>query len=136
MGSDPVPAEASLELNVRADPAALSTLRRVAAVFARSVGADEEAVEAIAVAVNEAATNAVVHAYRGGRPGPLRLAASVSGRVLAITIADEGIGEQAATRHGDEVGRGFPLMKALSRGVDVQRGERGTRVRLSFPVGG
>ena len=135
MGSNRVPEEASLELAVRADPAALATLRQVAATFARSVGANEEVVEAIAAAVNEAATNAVVHAYRAGNPGPLRLAANVGGSVLAITISDEGIGEHAATRQGDEVGRGFPLMKALSRGIDVQRGERGTRVRLSFPVG-
>jgi serine/threonine-protein kinase RsbW len=131
-----LPEEASLELAVRADPGALVILRQVAAVFARTVGADEEAVEAIAVAVNEAATNAIMHAYRAGEQGPLRLAASVGGRVLVIAVSDEGIGERAEARRGDDVGRGFPLMKTLSRGVDVQRGRRGTRVCLRFPVGG
>ena len=128
------PAVASLELIVEAAPSSLAVLRTVSAAFARSLGVDEESVEAVAVAVNEAASNSLVHGYREDEHGTLRLAASLAGRKLAITLSDDGVGDQAGTREGDEVGRGFPLMRALADGVDVSRGERGTRVRLTFPL--
>jgi anti-sigma regulatory factor (Ser/Thr protein kinase) len=125
---------ASLELIVEAVPSSLVVLRTVSAAFARSLGVGEESVEAVAVAVNEAASNSLMHGYRPNECGTLRLAASVAGSTLAITVSDDGAGDQAGTREGDEVGRGFPLMRALAAGVDVSRGERGTRVRLTFPL--
>jgi anti-sigma regulatory factor (Ser/Thr protein kinase) len=129
-----MPAVASLELTVEATPSSLAVLRTVSAAFARSIGVGEETVEAVAVAVNEAASNSLMHGYRENEEGTLRLAASLAGSTLAITLSDDGVGDQAGTREGDEVGRGFPLMRALAAGVDVSRGERGTRVRLTFPL--
>jgi anti-sigma regulatory factor (Ser/Thr protein kinase) len=128
------PAVASLELDVEATPSSLAVLRTVSAAFARSIGVGEESVEAVAVAVNEAASNSLVHGYRENEGGMLRLVASLAGSALVITLSDDGVGDQAGAREGDEVGRGFLLMRALASGVDVSRGERGTRVRLTFPL--
>ena len=128
------PAVASLDLVVEAEATSLAVLRKVAVAFARSLGAVEDSVEAVAVAVNEAASNSILHGYREAEPGTLRMAASLARNTLAITLSDDGVGDQAGTREGDEVGRGFPLMRALADGVDVSRGERGTRVRLTFPL--
>jgi two-component sensor histidine kinase len=125
---------ASFELIVDADPSALAVLRMVAVAFARSIGASEDSVEAVAVAVNEAASNSIIHAYPGAEHGTLRMAANVAAKTLTITVSDDGIGDRAGTREGDEVGRGFPIMRALAGGADVTRGERGTRVRLTFPL--
>jgi anti-sigma regulatory factor (Ser/Thr protein kinase) len=124
--------DASLDLRLPARPETLRAVRQVAVDFARGLGADEECVQAVAVAVNEAATNAVVHGYRGGRDGPIRLAASSSRGRMVITLFDDGVGADAPTRNGDDVGRGLPLMRALSESVEMWRGPRGTRVQLSF----
>lgn len=128
------PRIASLELVVDADPSALSTVRKVAAAFARAVGMRDDSVEAVALAVNEAASNSILHGYRQADQGTLQLAASLAGSTLAITLSDNGAGDQTEARRGDEVGRGLPLMRALSERVEVSRGERGTRVLLTFPV--
>lgn len=128
------PTLASLELVLEAEPASIVVLRQVSAAFARSVGLDDETVEAVAVAVNEGASNSIIHGYGHAENATLRLAASLADNTLAITIADDGVGDQAVSREGDEVGRGFPLMRALAQRVDVSRGKRGTRVRLIFPV--
>jgi anti-sigma regulatory factor (Ser/Thr protein kinase) len=128
--------DASLDLRLPAHPEALRTVRQVAVDFARGIGADEECVQAVAVAVNEAATNAVVHGYRGGRDGPIRLAASSSRGRMVITLSDDGLGASAPARNGDETGRGLPLMRALSESVEMRRGTRGTRVQLSFALHG
>jgi two-component sensor histidine kinase len=106
----------------------------LASASERFLSVREESVEAVASAVNEAASNSLVHGYRNDERGTLRLAASLAGNTLAITLSDDGVGDQAGTRTGDEVGRGFPIMRALAGGVDVTRRERGTRVRLTFPL--
>lgn len=134
MRARPIPAVADLELLLDAEPASIVVLRQVSAAFARSLGLDEDSVEAVALAVNEAASNSVIHGYRVGEYATLRLSASLAGNTLAITIADNGIGDRASAREGDEVGRGLPLMRALAERVDVSHGERGFRVRLTFPL--
>ena len=48
-----------------AEPSAVSELRHQAAEFASTSGASDEVTEAIALAVSETVTNAVVHAYAG-----------------------------------------------------------------------
>jgi anti-sigma regulatory factor (Ser/Thr protein kinase) len=126
--------EASFDLRLPARPEALRTVRQLAVDFARGVGADEECVQAVAVAVNEAATNAVVHAYRGGLEGPIRVVASSSRGKMVITLSDDGVGPDAPARGDEEAGRGLPLMRALSESVEMRRGPRGTRVQLSFAL--
>jgi anti-sigma regulatory factor (Ser/Thr protein kinase) len=125
---------AAFELSLPAEPQALRTLRLLAVDFARGVGADEECVQSIAVAINEAASNAVVHAYRNRSAGPIRLAVSTAPGKMVATLSDEGIGEDAAERVGPEVGRGLGLMRALSEAVEVRRGNRGTQVRMVFAL--
>lgn len=134
LGAPTATDDASLDLRLPARPEALQTMRQLAVEFARAVGADEECLQAVAVAVNEAATNAVVHAYREGLRGPIRLAASSSRGRMVITLCDDGIGADAPVRGDDETGRGLPLMRALSDSVEVRRGPRGTRVQLSFSL--
>ena len=45
--------------------------------------------------VTEAASNTVLHAYGDLRPGPVYVAAAVSGRSLVLTVSDCGRGMQA-----------------------------------------
>jgi anti-sigma regulatory factor (Ser/Thr protein kinase) len=89
--------------------------------------------EDIALAVTEATTNVVLHAYLDMDAGPLDATASVSGRTLLVIVRDRGRG---MTPHPDSPGVGFgvPLMDALADSVEIgpDQPERGTRVALLF----
>ena len=50
-------------------PPSVGRMRRHAAAFASAAGAPEQMVQAVALAVSETVTNAVVHAYAGRDPG-------------------------------------------------------------------
>lgn len=62
--------------------------------------------DAVRLAVSEAVSNAVQHAYRD-TPGPIRVSASVISGVLRITIADDGCGHETPAR---QPGLGVGLM--------------------------
>lgn len=84
----------------------------------------------IILALNEAAANAIEHAYRGfTEPRAVSIEASISGAELVAVIADRGIWRPRRSRL--DSGRGFILMRALSDGVDLQH-DIGTRVCLRW----
>ena len=56
-----------------ATPSAVPELRRRAAEFVSVASGSEEVRQAVALAVSETVTNAVVHAYDGQGPGPRQL---------------------------------------------------------------
>src|SRR5215475_1004672 len=59
--------------------------------FASAAGASEDQLDSIRLAVSEAATNVVVHAYDDD-PGQLQLDAGLSAGELWVLIADDGLG--------------------------------------------
>jgi anti-sigma regulatory factor (Ser/Thr protein kinase) len=76
--------------------------------------------------ISEAVTNVVLHAYRGRRPGRVRLAASTQDSVLTLSVADDGVGMSPRT---DSPGLGLGLAIIAKLAVDVQvASERGTQV--------
>ena len=94
--------------------------------------------EEIKVAVSEAVTNAVVHAYPGG-PGPVRVRVRLEEGALVAEVEDEGVGiadvEQARqtsfTTDPERMGLGFTFMDSFMDGVEVwSEPGRGTRVTL------
>ncbi|MDQ2636447.1 MAG: ATP-binding protein [Actinomycetota bacterium] len=93
----------------------------------------------IVLAVNEACSNCIEHAYRDTRPGLMEIEASVEsdsyGPQIAICVADFGTWRappsQPTTR-----GRGLPIMSALSDDVDLERTSAGTTVRITFALEG
>jgi anti-sigma regulatory factor (Ser/Thr protein kinase) len=91
----------------RADPHAISDARHAALVFAREHGVPGERLDAIALAVSEAATNVVMHAYRNREdPGTFTLALDLEGPSLLINVSDDGLG---LTPRDDSPGLGFGL---------------------------
>src|SRR5436305_14154053 len=75
-------------------PSSVPRARTALAMFARATGATEEQVEAVRLAVSEALTNAVTHAYGTGS-GAVHVSASRAGSELWVLIADEGHGVEA-----------------------------------------
>lgn len=103
-------------------------LRHTAAAFA-GPHCDEDTQRAIALAVTEACTNVVRHAYPQGR-GDLALTAWLDGTHLMFEIADDGTWLDDSP--SETLGMGLVLMRRLGE-ADITSNERGTRVELRFP---
>ncbi len=85
----------------------------------------------IALAVTEACTNTVLHAYPGTRAGLFDITAEVVGHELRVSIRDTGVGlRPRADRSGG--GLGLPLIACCSTSVLIDATERGTHMRLTF----
>src|ERR671932_357762 len=97
---------------------------------------DDDGIGAVRLAVSEAATNAVVHAYRETE-GRLEVRAHVADGELVVVVADTGSG-LAPRPDSPGLGLGMPLMATVpSRFRVVSRGP-GTEIHMAFalPTGG
>jgi len=116
----------------------LGVIRRALAGVAKQSGAGEELVDDIRTAANEAATNAIAHAYpvEGGE-GLLEVAAELEDRWLEVAVRDFGIGMQPRPLEPGQPSLriGLALIGALSDSFEVtgHQGE-GTEVRIGFDL--
>ena len=101
-----------------AAPAAVGELRRRAEAFAQGVGASQEIVDAVALAVSEIVTNVVIHGYAGREPGPVTVSCRADGERLVVEVGDEGAG-LAARDDSPGVGYGLATVGALAQALDV-----------------
>lgn len=101
--------------------------------FATRSGIVGERLEEIRLAVTEAVTNAVRHAYPQ-RAGSFHVTAAVAGNELWVLVADEGSGYQTPSQDPG-LGLGLTLIAELSEEyVITQRASGGTEVRMRFPI--
>ena len=137
----PVPAEDAASWPALTDPGLQQTYpaiettvpeaRRSVARFAAAAGLDGERLDAVRLAVSEAVSNAVIHAYPG-RDGEVHVNAAVTARELQVLVTDSGRGFQAPAETPG-LGFGLKLMAEASDVFDaVERAEGGTEVRLVF----
>jgi serine/threonine-protein kinase RsbW/stage II sporulation protein AB (anti-sigma F factor) len=76
-----------------AQPTRVAEIRRDVANIAATFGADETALLRITLAVSEAATNAILHAYRGTpSQGDVRVLVQHADEFLDVCICDSGVG--------------------------------------------
>jgi anti-sigma regulatory factor (Ser/Thr protein kinase) len=87
---------ASLGLSFCAEADSVPCARRAVAEWASSNGAIGSDLDRIRLAVSEAVTNAVVHAYTAERRGVVRVSAGLGAGELTVLVADEGCGIGAA----------------------------------------
>lgn len=133
LGPAPVEArcaiEDRLELSVPADPYVLQHVRGALRGLARNFALDQERAGSLFVAVGEAVSNSIQHAYPGSR-GTIVLRARRDGPRLVIEIEDRGRWRApvAARRQG----YGLVLMRALMDSVTIDTTETGTTVRLTL----
>jgi serine/threonine-protein kinase RsbW len=120
-----------LSLPASADNVVL--IRRVIGTLAETMRMSLARVEDIKLAVTEACTNVVRHAYPTHPPGVLDVVAVAVGTSLTIVVTDEGGGFQPRADTGGP-GLGLPLMAAIAREFEIDQDRAGgTRVRMSFP---
>jgi anti-sigma regulatory factor (Ser/Thr protein kinase) len=127
----PIPASATFD--VPATASSVGPVRRAVADFARGHGASVDALGSVNLAVSEAVTNVVVHAYRDARaPGPVLVGVAVRDGRLTVTVADEGCG---MTPRSDSPGLGLG-MGLIARMADTfEVTERSARAGLVLRMG-
>lgn len=122
-----------MSLTVTAEPDALIVIRRAVSGVAAAAGFDEERIEDVRVAVNEACTNAIVHAYPDW-PGALEVHTWLVGDQLMVCVRDNGTGIRPHLDNDTAgLGLGLQMMAALASDVRVSASDGGgTEVRLRF----
>jgi stage II sporulation protein AB (anti-sigma F factor) len=110
--------------------------RREVAAYAREHGAVDP--DGIALAVSEAVTNAVVHAYIDApQPGEVEVVAKrVADDGIEIHVCDDGRG-MIPRRDSPGLGVGLPLVAKLTQRFHIEtRPGGGTAICMVFPVAG
>jgi anti-sigma regulatory factor (Ser/Thr protein kinase) len=118
-------------LDLPAVPASVRVARDLARDAAAGAGMGAEQIDAVALAVTEACTNVVVHAYDDLTvDARVWISATLSEGGLIVTVQDQGRGLGSSDgRRG--LGAGLPLMAALSDQVEYED-DGGTRVTMRF----
>ena len=111
-------------------PLGVAAARGEVEAVARDCGMDGLALGAVKLAVNEAVTNAVVHAYAENE-GRVSVTVEVGEKELAITVADTGAG-LLPRADSPGLGMGLPLIAQLTERIDVRSGDGGTEIRMWF----
>ena len=125
------------EHHAAAIAANVAIMRSGVVVFAAEHGASRRAQADIALAVSEALTNAVVHAFVKRPTGTMSILAESAAGALHVRISDDGSG---MGRRADSpgMGLGLGLITRLTSSADYHPGPRGkgTELRLSFDAPG
>ena len=120
-----------LELTVPARPENVAVVRHAMGGLGDATEVSDQTLADIKLAVTEACTNVVVHAYPNGE-GPLVVRASIDGDLVTVVVADRGRG---ITPRPDSpgLGLGLPLIATLADSLELGTGAAGeTEVRMSF----
>jgi len=127
-----------LHVIVHAEPAAILIVRRSLREWLEALAWPEPDLDDVVIAVNEACTNAIEHAYPPENPGHVLIAGSLvhtgNQRHVTLVVQDQGRWrpEPVIPRYR---GHGLTVMRGCMRTVDVARSVEGTGVTLtSFAV--
>jgi anti-sigma regulatory factor (Ser/Thr protein kinase) len=110
-------------------------IRHVLGAFAEALQLPADLVEDMRLAVTEACTNVVRHAYPDCDTGPIDVVIRPNGDRLDLIVSDQGQGLGPSTDVSGP-GLGLPLIAALADSVDLQELPiRGSRVAMTFQCG-
>ena len=114
-------------------------IRHVLGAFGEALRLPDDLVEDLRLAVTEACTNVVRHAYPPDDPGPVEISIQPSDELVSVVVSDHGrgIGASADTTGP---GLGLPLIAAIVDAVELQPAPgrwqpRGDDVRPAPPGG-
>ena len=133
--SDGPPRGVTLERSFAAVPASAGAARAALARFGRRNRLADATIEAATLAVSEAVTNVVVHAYANRTErGDFRLTAAFAGSEFWVIVADSGSGLQPR-RDSPGLGLGLAIIARVADGVDlVTSAGGGLEIRMRFAV--
>jgi serine/threonine-protein kinase RsbW/stage II sporulation protein AB (anti-sigma F factor) len=124
-------------LTLAAVPESIRAIRTAIADVAVQAGASPATVAAIRLAVSEAVTNAVRHAYdEGSVSGEIRACARVEHDgedLLVVAVSDDGPGLRPRP-DSPGLGLGLPLIAQSARSMDIINGDPGATVCMRFAL--
>jgi anti-sigma regulatory factor (Ser/Thr protein kinase) len=125
-----------LRIVMASDPRFLSVVRHAIAALAEVLGSSEAESRATVLAIDEALTNVIRHAYHGEDNRPIKLACTARGLRLDLRITDQGEApdmtricahDPAAPEPG---GRGTHVIRDVMDVVSYERTREGNRLTL------
>jgi anti-sigma regulatory factor (Ser/Thr protein kinase) len=117
---------------IPADAGELASTRRAIRLWLDGRGDSASFGQRLLLAVGEALTNAIEHAYRDRRPGVIDLSIRDDGDdSLHVSVRDEGRWREASDQ--PDRGRGFAIIRALATGLDRQSDGAGTTLTFRLP---
>jgi anti-sigma regulatory factor (Ser/Thr protein kinase) len=118
-----------LDLELPADSRRLHELRTRVARWLEGAGVATDVVPDIVIALNEAASNSMLHAYANAQErGHVRVSLIIDEHEVTAVVFDDGQWRERGDHHD---GRGLELMTALMTDVQVEHTDAGTRVHLT-----
>ena len=130
--SEEVTATPDLELKLPARAENVAVVRHAFGGFAEVLRVDEQTLADIKLAITEACTNVVIHAYDDGNIGALEVDASIDDRRLTVVIRDRGRGI-VPRPDSPGLGLGLPLIATLAESLELGKDDADhTEVRMTF----
>jgi serine/threonine-protein kinase RsbW len=127
----------SVRLTIPAKPEYITLGRLALTALAGVRPVSDETLYDLKLALTEACTNSVRHAYANGREGSVEIVYELQPDRLVIEVGDEGAGFEPAAGvngHDDELeegGLGIEIIRALADEVEIgRREEGGSRLRF------
>src|SRR4051794_15933525 len=128
--------ESHAEWELPAEPAAVGTIRNGVREFARERGGTDALLIDLALAVTEAVTNSVVHAFIDREPGTVRTRIQAAPNELVVVVTDNGRGMQPRA-DSPGLGLGLPTIASLTTAMDMHTPPGGgTVVAMTFSAPG
>jgi serine/threonine-protein kinase RsbW len=122
-----------LRISLAAVPESVTKLRWMARNFAADQGAPEGLADDVMLAVSEAVTNSVKHAYAEEDGGEVELRATVAdAKRLKVVVADQGGGFRPGPSEG--LGAGLMLIGECADTLEVDQGPGGVTLRMMFQL--
>ena len=131
----PVTKTPDIELALPARAANIAVVRHAFGALGEALAVDEQILSNIRLAVTEACTNVVVHAYPDGEEGQLEILATLQEEKLVVVVRDEGPGI-GPRPDSPGLGLGLPLIASLTESVQLGRDDEDerTEVCMTFPL--
>jgi anti-sigma regulatory factor (Ser/Thr protein kinase) len=123
-----------VHLMVPAHPQNVALVRRMLECVGDTLGMPDRVVSDVRLAVTEACTNVVRHAYEEGE-GTIDVVVRPRAEGFEVVISDEGRG-MGTSPDSEGPGLGLPLISALADSVELGPGRHGgSRLAMTFPMG-
>ena len=122
-------------LSIPAKAEYLTVCRLALAGLSQVHDVEPEALADVKLALTEAASNSIRHAYHEGREGDVEIRYELLDGQIAVEVRDVGAGfpteqESSAADELDEGGLGLAIIRALSDEVEIESHAGGSRLRF------
>ncbi|MCW3001821.1 MAG: ATP-binding protein [Conexibacter sp.] len=122
------------ELTLPARAENVAVVRHAFGGLGDALDVPDHALADVKLAVTEACTNVVVHAYPDGDHGPMAVTAGLQDGALTVTVSDEGRGILPRP-DSPGLGLGLPLIATLASSLELGTNDREqTEVRMTFEL--